>query len=50
LAKVFEQDTFNMGRLQQGLRSASHEFVTLASYQETKLRHFHALLEQAISR
>ena len=50
LAKVFEQDTFNMGRLQQGLRGASHEFVTLASYQETKLRHFHALLEQAISR
>ncbi|MCH2172953.1 aromatic ring-hydroxylating dioxygenase subunit alpha [Myxococcota bacterium] len=48
LAKVFEQDTFNLRRAQQGLRSAQHTHVTLANYQETKLRHFHSLLERYV--
>lgn len=50
LAKIFDQDAFNMGPVQRGLRGAAHEFVTLSRYQETKLRHFHALLERAIDR
>jgi phenylpropionate dioxygenase-like ring-hydroxylating dioxygenase large terminal subunit len=45
LAKVFQQDTFNLAKVQAGLRSASHTHVTLGRYQETKIRHFHALLE-----
>ena len=49
LAKVFAQDTFNLPRVQAGLRSAAHGHVTFASYQETKLRHFHSLLEQYLS-
>ena len=46
LAKVFQQDTFNLPKVQEGLEAAQFESVQLASYQETKLRHFHHLLEQ----
>ena len=45
LARVFDQDTFNLGRVQAGLEAASHTHVTFAQYQETKLRHFHSLLD-----
>ncbi|MDJ0785369.1 MAG: aromatic ring-hydroxylating dioxygenase subunit alpha [Myxococcota bacterium] len=46
LAKVFSQDTFNMAPIQKGLRAARHTHVTLGRYQETKIRHFHCLLER----
>jgi phenylpropionate dioxygenase-like ring-hydroxylating dioxygenase large terminal subunit len=46
LAKVFTQDTFNLPQVQAGLMAARHEEAVLARYQETKLRHFHHLLEQ----
>jgi phenylpropionate dioxygenase-like ring-hydroxylating dioxygenase large terminal subunit len=46
LARVFNQDTFNLGRVQEGLRAAAHSHVTLGQYQETKIRHFHAILER----
>ena len=49
LAKVFQQDTFNLAKVQAGLRSAQHTHVTLGRYQETKIRHFHALLEKYIA-
>lgn len=45
LARVFNQDTANLGRVQAGLRAARHSHVTFATYQETKIRHFHALLD-----
>jgi phenylpropionate dioxygenase-like ring-hydroxylating dioxygenase large terminal subunit len=50
LARVFNQDTANLGRVQAGLESAAHDVVTLARYQETKIRHFHALLDRWIAR
>jgi phenylpropionate dioxygenase-like ring-hydroxylating dioxygenase large terminal subunit len=46
LSRVFNQDTYNLGRVQRGLHAASHGEVTFARYQETKIRHFHALLER----
>ena len=46
LAKVFQQDAFNLPKVQQGLEAAQFDELTLANYQETKLRHFHMLLEQ----
>jgi phenylpropionate dioxygenase-like ring-hydroxylating dioxygenase large terminal subunit len=46
LARVFNQDTGNLGKVQRGLHAASHECVTFGGYQETKIRHFHALLER----
>ena len=44
LSRVFNQDTFNLPKVQLGLRAAAHEEVTYAHYQETKIRHFHTLL------
>jgi len=46
LARVFNQDTFNLGRVQAGLRGAAHREVVYGQYQETKIRHFHALLDR----
>ncbi len=49
LAKIFAQDTFNLPKVQRGLKSASHSHATFANYQETKIRHFHTLLEKYIA-
>lgn len=49
LAKVFAQDTFNLPQVQSGLKSAAHTHVTFARYQETKIRHFHTLLEKYLA-
>ena len=44
LGKVFEQDSFNMPKVQKGLEQAAKPGVTLANYQESKVRWFHQLL------
>ena len=49
LARVFNQDSFNLPRVQVGLRSMRKPGVTLANYQETKFRHFHNLLNEWIA-
>jgi len=46
LARVFDQDDHNIVRVQKGLRASRRRVVTLARYQETKIRHFHLLYEQ----
>jgi phenylpropionate dioxygenase-like ring-hydroxylating dioxygenase large terminal subunit len=48
LTRVFNQDTANLGRVQRGLHAAQHTHVTFARYQETKIRHFHHLLERTL--
>ncbi|MDH4016635.1 MAG: aromatic ring-hydroxylating dioxygenase subunit alpha, partial [Actinomycetota bacterium] len=50
LSKVFNQDTFNMGKIQAGLRAKPDGKIPFARYQESKMRHFHYLLEQWIAR
>jgi hypothetical protein len=45
LARVFSQDVFNLPKVQRGLKTMRKPGVTLANYQESKLRHSHALLE-----
>jgi hypothetical protein len=50
LARVFNQDTFNLPKVQRGLMAMKKKTVTLANYQETKIRHFHGLLERWIGR
>jgi phenylpropionate dioxygenase-like ring-hydroxylating dioxygenase large terminal subunit len=50
LAKVFNQDVYNMPRVQKGLRTMKQPHVIFADYGETKLRHFHELLEEWIRR
>jgi hypothetical protein len=46
LAKVFNQDVFNLPRVQQGLHNLREPYVLFGDYGETKIRHFHALLEK----
>ena len=46
LARVFSQDVFNLPKVQKGLKTMQKPGVTLANYQETKIRHAHHLLEQ----
>jgi phenylpropionate dioxygenase-like ring-hydroxylating dioxygenase large terminal subunit len=46
LARIFNQDSFNLPSVQRGLHALQKPGVTLASYQETKIRHFHLLLDK----
>lgn len=46
LARVFNQDTYNIPKVQLGLKTMKQPFVTFSSYNETKIRHFHTLLAQ----
>ncbi len=50
LARVFNQDVFNLPKVQAGLETGAIDTVTFANYQETKLRHFHDLLGQWVAR
>ena len=46
LARVFDQDDANLPFVQKGLASGTLDEVVFAEYQETKIRHFHAVLEE----
>jgi phenylpropionate dioxygenase-like ring-hydroxylating dioxygenase large terminal subunit len=50
LARVFNQDSFNLPHVQGGLHATKKPGVTFAHYQETKIRHFHRLLDHHLSR
>jgi nitrite reductase/ring-hydroxylating ferredoxin subunit len=45
LGPVFDQDYFNLPYIQEGLHAARKPGITLADYQESRIRHFHHLLE-----
>ena len=44
LAKVFQQDSFNMPMVQKGLEATIKPGITLANYQESKVRWLHTKL------
>ncbi len=44
LAKVFEQDVFNMAKVQKGLETTRKQGATFSIYQESKIRWLHDLL------
>ena len=46
LGKVFDQDLYNMPNVQKGLESTKKPGVTLANYQESKVRWLHAKLTE----
>ena len=48
LARIFNQDAYNLPKVQRGLKATQKPGVTLANYQEAKIRHFHTLLEKWI--
>jgi hypothetical protein len=46
LAKVFDQDMFNVGKVQLGLQTTAKPGITLANYQESKIRWLHRKLDE----
>jgi phenylpropionate dioxygenase-like ring-hydroxylating dioxygenase large terminal subunit len=46
LGRILDQDTATLARVQRGLESADGPDVTLARYQESRIRHFHATLDE----
>ncbi len=46
---VADQDTDNLIRIQKGLRTSRKPGVTLARYQESRLRHCHATLDDYVN-
>ena len=44
-AMVADQDTDNLMRIQRGLKASKKPGVTLARYQESRIRHFHETLD-----
>ena len=44
LGFVLDQDTTNMAAVQEGLNATYKPGVTLANYQENRIRHFHQTL------
>jgi hypothetical protein len=49
-APILDQDITNMIRMQKGLRSSAKPGVTFARYQESRIRHMHAVLTEYIGR
>jgi hypothetical protein len=47
---VFNQDVYNRPTVQAGLERMTKPGVTFADRQETKLRHFHACLDEWLAR
>jgi nitrite reductase/ring-hydroxylating ferredoxin subunit len=50
LAKVFNQDVVNLPHVQKGMKSIKSREIIFANYGETKVRHFHQLLKEWLSR
>jgi hypothetical protein len=49
-ARISDQDTDNLKRIQRGLRATKKPGVTLAAYQESRIRHFHKTLDEYMAR
>lgn len=49
LGVVFDQDLSNLERVQIGLRATHKKGVTLASYQEIRIRHYHKIIDEYIA-
>jgi phenylpropionate dioxygenase-like ring-hydroxylating dioxygenase large terminal subunit len=50
LGRILNQDLFNMPAMQAGLKTLGSGTITFSDYQESKIRHFHMLLEQWTAR
>jgi phenylpropionate dioxygenase-like ring-hydroxylating dioxygenase large terminal subunit len=50
LARILNQDLYNMPNVQEGLKATRKTTVTFSRYQEMKIRHFHKLLREALDR
>jgi nitrite reductase/ring-hydroxylating ferredoxin subunit len=50
LAKVFNQDVANLPYVQKGLKTTREKTVVFGDYGESKIRHFHQLLDEWIEK
>jgi hypothetical protein len=48
LAPIFEQDMSNLAVIQRGIRASQKGAVTLAEYQESRIRHFEQTLDRYV--
>ncbi|MEZ5568034.1 MAG: aromatic ring-hydroxylating dioxygenase subunit alpha [Halioglobus sp.] len=49
LANVFDQDAANLPQVQKGMKASKKGAVTLANYQEVRIRHFHQTLDKYLN-
>lgn len=49
LARIFDQDASNLPQVQKGMKASRKGTVTLANYQEVRIRHFHQTLDKYLS-
>jgi hypothetical protein len=50
LGRISNQDVYNLGPLQEGLRASATGVVNYSKYQESRIRHFHDLLGKWVGR
>ena len=48
LGPILNQDYATLGRIQRGLKASVRPALTLAQYQESRIRHFHATLSSYV--
>lgn len=48
LGTIFDQDLFNMPKIQKGMHNLPNGEVVLANYHEVRIRHFHQTLDKYI--
>ena len=49
LGTIFDQDLFNMPKIQQGMHNLAAGEVVLANYHEVRIRHFHQTIDKYLN-
>jgi len=49
LGEIYDQDTGNMGWMQEGMAASRKRAATLANYQESRIRHMHETLDKYLA-
>ena len=49
LGTIFDQDLFNMPKIQKGMHNVESGELVLANYHEVRIRHFHQTLDKYIN-
>jgi len=49
LGEIYDQDTGNMGWMQEGMAASRKRAATLANYQESRIRHIHETLDKYLA-
>ncbi len=49
LGRVLNQDTYNLPKIQRGMKTKVDPYINLSAYAEGKVRHFHSLYDQWVA-